>query len=102
MVESNIFETYDYETITVADSAIGLTAATIAPSNSSNPIKVFMTLETAQIRFRTDGTDPTSGEGHLLEIGQSMSIDSFKDLGRFMAIRTGATSGVLKVSYQRR
>ncbi|MEE9354192.1 MAG: hypothetical protein V3U75_01245 [Methylococcaceae bacterium] len=91
---------YDYESITVADTAIGFTAAKLKPSSTDTPKAAICTLETGQIRFRTDGSDPTSAEGHLLKIGQQLIVESFDSMKGFRAIRTGATSGVLKVTYE--
>ena len=83
-----------YETVTVAGTAIGLTAATYLTAT-----KAEMTLETAQIRVRKDGTSPTSSEGHLVGVGDVIVLNSAADLATFKAIRTGTVSGVLKVSY---
>ncbi len=85
---------YAFESVTVAASAVGLTAATYDDST-----KAEITLETAQIRVRKDGTDPTSSEGHLVEVGDIIVLNSAADLATFKAIRTGSTSGVLKVTY---
>lgn len=87
-------DAYAYESVTVADSAIGLTSSTYDDS-----VKAEMTLETGQIRIRKDGTAPTSSEGHLVEVGDTIVLNSAADLATFKAIRTGATSGVLKVTY---
>ena len=86
--------TLDYESITVADSAIGGTSATYLTATRAE-----MTLETAQIRIRVDGTDPTSSEGHLVEVGDVIVLTSASQISNFKAIRTGASSGVLKVTY---
>lgn len=83
-----------YESITVAASAVGLTSATYGTST-----KAEMTLETGQIRVRKDGTNPTSAEGHIVEVGDIIKLNSASDLATFKAIRTGATSGVLKITY---
>ena len=85
---------FAYESVTVADTAIGLTSGTY-----SDAIRAEMTLETAQIRFRLDGTGPTSSEGHLVEVGDVITLNSAAQIVNFKAIRTGSTSGVLKVTY---
>lgn len=92
-----------YESITVADTAIGITSALLTPTLSIHPNTGICTLETAQVRFRLDGTDPTSSTGHLLNIGYILYITSKEDLMRFRAIRTGSTSGVLNctVTYRK-
>lgn len=92
---------FAFETITVANSAIGCTAATANPSNAPGAVRAVMTLETAQIRYRYDGTDPTSTVGHLLEIGETLVLEGADNIRRFKAIRTGSTSGALSTTYER-
>ena len=82
-----------FETITVAGTAIGATTATAQKANYA----VFGPLETAQVRWRDDGTAPTSTVGHLLEIGQVLTYDG-PILG-IKFIRTGGVSGTLPCSY---
>ena len=83
-----------FEQLTVADTAKTLTAATYGLAKRS-----VITVETAQIRFRTDGTAPTAAVGHLADIGDSVTLESAEDIANFKAIRTGAVSAVLNVSY---
>ena len=60
--------------------------------------KIFLTLETAQIRWGvTPGIPPTATTGHILEFGQTMTLRG-KDIRNFRAIRTGASSGVLTIT----
>ncbi len=101
MVDISISETYAakaYEAITVAAAAIGITATLLKSTTNGSARSVFMTLETAQIRFRIDGTDPAANQGHLLEVGQTLTLTNPSDLKNFRAIRTGSTSGVLRVT----
>ena len=95
-VDTGDLNVSDYESITVADSAIGFTAAKIQAAKVKG---VFCTVETAQIRFRMDGTSPTSAEGHVLDPGQTLTIINQGTLANTEFIRTGSTSGVLKVTY---
>jgi hypothetical protein len=87
-------DAFAYESITVADTAKSLTAATY----TTGVKKAFITLETAQIRWRIDGTAPTSAEGHLLETTQSLTLNGYSQIVLFKAIRTGS-SGTIKVTY---
>ena len=82
------------ETLTIAGTAVGLTA-----SKYSDAIRAEMTLEDAQIRFWVDGTDPTSSAGHPVNIGDIINIDGTSQIINFKAIRTGATSGTLQITY---
>ena len=84
----------NYESVTVADSAIGLTSGTYGTN-----VYALITCETAQIRFRIDGTNPTASEGHILNPGDILRLDSNADIAAFKAIRTGSVSGVIKATY---
>ena len=82
-----------YGTITVTDAAIGVDPGKIGTGG------IFLTLETGQIRFRFDGTDPSSTEGHLLEVGQTLTLLNIRSVRQLKMIRTGLTSGVAKVTH---
>lgn len=90
----NSKEAVGYESISIGSSAIGLTAGTYG-----NAIEGFLTLEDAQIRIRWDGTNPTAGEGHVMDVGDVLRLRSNEDLGNFRAIQSGSGSGVLKATY---
>lgn len=91
------------ESITVADTAIGINSAYLPTTLSGcwgwHMQKGFCTLETAQIRYWPDGTTPTSTEGHLANTGTVLYFQSCQELFGFKAIRTGGTSGVLRCTY---
>lgn len=93
----------DYETITVANSAIGFTASKITPSSgdyaNKDAVVAFCRNETANIRYRLDGTDPDSSTGILLKSDETLILVGISNIKRFRAIRTGGTSGSLKVLY---
>lgn len=87
-----------FEQITVAAASIGLTTTKILPDGVGSGRQATLAscrLETAEIRFTTDGTVPTTTVGTLLEIGETVVITGFDSLTKFRAIRTGATSGQL-------
>lgn len=85
---------FDHETITVADAAIGLTAATYLDATRAE-----ITLETAQIRFWDDGTAPTTTVGRIVNIGDEIILNTAAQVTGFKAIRTSASSGKLMVQY---
>lgn len=90
-----------YESIDVEDTAIGFTTALLRSEDDSTRCdRVFITAETAQMRFRYDGTAPTDTEGHLLNVGDPLVLDDHQSITDFKAIRTGSTSGVLKVTFE--
>ena len=90
---------YDFETVTIADTAIGLTASKI--NSTPRPKKIYITFETASCRFRYDGTNPTSTVGHLFVPTSSLILEGFSQMQNVKFIRTGGTSAVAQVSYLR-
>jgi len=86
--------TYDaYESISVSSTAVILTVATYGARPHA-----FITVETAPIRFRLDGTAPTASEGHLADPGDIIHLHNHDQLEDFQAIRTGADA-VIKCAY---
>ena len=91
---------YAFEQITVAAVSIGFTNATIVQGTThKQATQAVCRVETAQLRYRFDGTAPTSAVGTLLEIGDTLTISEPISMVQFRAIRTGAVSGVLSCSY---
>ena len=96
----------DYSTLTVTDTAqvVNTACSPVMPTNAQGAI---MTVETAPIRWRDDGTVPTSTEGHLMDAGDVLTFDSWtvpnsnwkQVLRAIQVIRTTATSGALKISW---
>ena len=80
------------ETIAVAGTAVGLSATTISPSGYPQMRQCVGRLETAEIRFRYDGTDPTSAVGQLLEPLEILTLSDFTDISQLKMIRTTSTS----------
>ena len=81
--------------LTVDDTSGGVAL----PSIPAAAVAAVCTLETAQIRFTLDGTAPTSSAGKLLEVGQTLTLESREELTGFLGIRTGGSSGVLDIEY---
>src|SRR3990167_7361021 len=88
-----------FEALTVDDTTGGvrITATIIRPSGRPPQLECLGRLETAQIRYRYDGTAPSTTVGNLWEVGEEKLISGPAYLDAFRAIRTGATSGTLTV-----
>jgi hypothetical protein len=86
---TDIIKAYDAEAITVSNTAIGFTAAKVthASNGSIHPREATFTVETDQIRFRLDGTDPDASTGHLVNAGETIKIIGEADILAFRAIR---------------
>lgn len=94
---------FAFETLTVSNTAVGLTATTYHVKSSTaapNQIAEYatITVETDSIRYRTDGTDPDGSTGHLLGPGDVLYLTSADDIRRFKAIRV-TNDSTLMVSY---
>lgn len=93
-------EPFDYESITVSDTVVTLAASKLSPSGVPPPVSALLSLETAGIRYRLDGVNPTTDEGHLLVANDVLILVSITALRQFKAIADG-DDGTLKVSYFR-
>ena len=104
---TRFFFSYGYEAVTVADSAIGFTAAKITPPNVSyRAAMVSVKIECAastpcDSRFTMDGTTVTTLVGTLLSDGDSFVIYGYENILAFRAIRTGADSASYRVNFYR-
>lgn len=98
---------YAYEAITVSATAVGLTASKIEPNSSvaekdlGKAKLIRISVETDKVRFREDGTDPTSSEGHELSQGDWYFIANLQQAKQFKAIRSGSSDATLRVTYFR-
>ena len=86
-------DTIGYQSRTVSSTAVSL-------SPTSGAIRAVISVEDADVRFRSDGDAPTTSEGHILFINDIVILESAADLASFQAIRDGAVDATLKVSYQ--
>lgn len=88
--------TNDDEQLTI-DATVGGITLTSAKYGTST--KALIQVETASIRYRTNGSAPTTTLGTLLNAGDILTLDSAGDIANFKAIRTGATSAVINCTY---
>jgi hypothetical protein len=80
-----------FETLTVTSGAVKtITSTTYNPVSAQRNNECYCTLETASLRFRIDGTDPTASVGHLLNAGDSLILQD-DQIGKFKAIAVSTT-----------
>jgi hypothetical protein len=103
-----------YEKVTIDNTTggVGFTAAKIngtgavfEPTRACQEVMCTVELTGAALgdpalRFTTDGTAPTTTVGHLLGHGDVLTLKNVFDIQNFRAIRTGAVSADLHVSYK--
>jgi hypothetical protein len=84
----------DFESLTISTAAVSITAAIIDQHHDD----ALVTVETAAVRFRIDGTAPTATVGHALEVGDVLELRGMGEIGKFQAIRRDGTDATLRVS----
>jgi hypothetical protein len=91
---------YDFESITVSNTALGFTAAKITPAGTPPAIYASCTLETNAIRYRADGLDPSATVGQLVSAGVSFEVCGQQNIQVVRFIRQTA-DGTLQCHYYR-
>ena len=84
------------ETLTVAATAVGL--ASIPASTVGYVTEVYITVEDAACRWDI-AADPTASQGHILGIGDQLTITGDSDIRSIKFIRTTGSSSSLEISY---
>lgn len=87
---------FSFQALTVSTTSVALTA-TVGQLNSHRAV---ISVEDAPIRFRYDGTAPTSTVGHVLYPGDKLILEGRANISQFRAIRSGSVDAVLAVSHE--
>ena len=82
-----------FEQIAVAAAVVPLTAPPVGV------VKALISVETAGIRWRIDGADPTAAVGQPALKDDVIVLSNPADIANFKAIRSSATSATLSVTY---
>ena len=89
-----VMGTVRHEAVTVSNSAIGMT---VTAGNGFIPQVAEITVEAAAIRYRIDGTDPTSTTGNEVEDGGRIILLNQGEVNLFRAIRRDGTDATIRV-----
>lgn len=90
---------YDYEAVTVSTSAVGLTAAKYNSKTSPGKKYALIVVESNPIRWRMDGSNPSSTEGIPQVASDVVILVGASAIAKFRAIRSGAADATLRVTY---
>ena len=101
MPDISDLQAYTTEAVTVDATAGGVKLTESLYITNPPGRAAILTVETAQIRYLSDGTAPTSTTGHQVSPTQIITLRNPSELSKFRAIRTGATSGVVRVTFYR-
>jgi hypothetical protein len=93
------------ERLTIDNTAAGIpfTSSTYDPTSGDfkgMPAQIAKChVESADIRYRQDGTAPSATVGRIAYETSEFYIQGSQNIKKFLAIRTGATSATLDVEY---
>lgn len=93
---------FAFEQITVSTAAVGLTTATWNLSAPATCAEI--RVEVDDVRYRMDGTNPTSSVGINLDSGDVLYLSNgsrTNNLARAKFIRSGSNDATLSVQYWR-
>lgn len=94
---------FDFDTLTVTNAAaVSLTTAKLNGTGANSKLsatRVYITIEVSTVRYRYDGTAPTTTIGHLGNVGDVLTFDGSRNLQnlQFIAVTANAT---VNVSYE--
>ena len=96
-------DTFAFEALAVAGTAVGFTAATMKgdPATGKPAIAAECTVEGAPIRMRADGTNPTAAVGTPYSVGDTFVVWGQRDLKSVKFIRQGGVSATLSTQFLR-
>ena len=88
-----------YSQHTVTTSAVTSLDETLIVQSVEN---VVITIENFNIRYRVDGSNPTSNTGHLVANGLYLSFDDAKSIRNFRCIAIGGNATLCVTYYAAR
>lgn len=95
----NPLVTFAFQQITVSTTAIGFTTATYSPGTKGTALLATVIVETAGVRYRKDGTAPTSSVGMPLAAGDVLYVWGSVDIKNIKFIRTSGSDATISVEY---
>ena len=87
-----------FQTLTVSTTVVGFNSE-IFKAGLEKAQRATITVETAGIRYRVDGGEPSSIVGLLVNNGDIITLDNFNEINLFKAIRSGAADATLNVDF---
>ncbi len=94
----------NFEQLTVSNSEKKLSAKYIVPVSGDfkgfNASEVFITVETANIRYCIDGTTASTSVCHILTSGQNLTLRNKTEIKNFSAFRDDTSDATIGVTYR--
>jgi hypothetical protein len=96
---AGIYFGFNYEKLTVSNTAIGLTSSAYTSGDKTAQI-AFITIETNDVRYTYDGTTPTTSIGHYALAGSAITLFGTHDIQNFRVIRATGSDAAISVTYE--
>jgi hypothetical protein len=97
-----VVDAFDYEDITVTNaSAVFFDSSKYSPSNAPSAKLAVFSVETADVRYKVNGVDPTTSLGHAGTATRDYAVWGINNIRRFRVIAQTATNATLRVTYYR-
>lgn len=87
------FSAFNHEAVTVSTAAVAITASVTSGGATKRGHRVLVTVEDQPVRFRYDGSDPTSTTGHKAAANDQLEFISYDDINRLRFIRDTTATG---------
>lgn len=101
-VNTASMDAFAYESVTVSNAVVTLTAATHTPTGAASARLAIITVEDQSLRYTYDGTVPdASAVGHQAKADTTIALAGINNIRRFKAIRVSGTDSKIKVTYLR-
>jgi hypothetical protein len=89
------FQPVSHDTLSVSSTALGLSAADLSPAGVGKIQGCLVgPIEGNNVRIWLDGTVPTSSTGHLFQVGQSFTLESYGAAVGFLVIAATGTATI--------
>lgn len=97
---AGLYHPYDDEAITIDGNVKTLTESKYKSTSNGNAKRAIITVETAQIRYRVTGSEPSTSVGHLLNADDVIILVGIAAIANFKATKVSDT-GTIYVTYER-
>ena len=98
-----IYQGFAYERLTITTAAAtGLTSTVFAPADTARAQSAIVTVENSDVRYRYDGSSPTSTDGSKLYEDGVLTLMGYHNINQCEFINVGTTTDAsVVVSYER-
>lgn len=87
------------QSLTIGNTVVTLEEAMYKQQSFMKATSATITVEGAPFRYRLAGTPPSTTDGHLVGVGDVITLNDHNEIKGFMAIRTTAVDATCWVTF---